>query len=532
MMNNIRQIWNTAKCVALGGMLLAVAACSSDDDVFSESSAARMQNYLEKAQQTLVGAEYGWAIDYYPERSQQGYGGFIYAAKFTENEVGVASELLPDTTITSLYRLTTDMGPVLSFDTFNMMMHYFATPSQERYQAYDGDFEFVIDSIADDFIRLHGKRNQNTMYMHRLDCDIETYINRVNDFIKNFPIVGGECAIGSETDSLIIDASRRRATVITADSTYASAFVFYDKGVRLYSPVNVQGKTIGNFEYNDDAMTLTNTYAGSTDVVMRGIMSPALVQKVLGEQVGFADAGGSRQFTVNRLDHYDFISSADWCTVSTSGNTLTITATPNTTGRLRSARLVVSVGIAVSTIIVSQADISDLLGDYYLGFYDSNSSEQYLDAVLALDDNGSPALSVTMNRTDMVIPLSYEPETCSFLWESGVPIATIHNESTGITYYFAPIFMDAQGTAWSNHERGSFAVAPMAEYEGIGVAASWGGTLPDGSEIAQVFIGGYSSSTISSATYVAYLERMQYPILQKKEDGDEAKKRQLFRGKW
>ena len=79
-------------------------------------------------------------------------------------EVTVASELF-DEAYTSLYKMTTDNGPVLSFDTNNYAFHYFATPSGSSrnlygesglYQAYKGDFEFMILSATADEVVLKG----------------------------------------------------------------------------------------------------------------------------------------------------------------------------------------------------------------------------------------------------------------------------------------------------------------------------------------------------------------------------------------
>lgn len=499
-----------------------LTACSDDDRIFSESSSARMQQYLEKAQQTLMSADYGWAVDYYPERSMQGYGGFVYAIKFTDGEAQVASELMPDSLVTTLYSMKSDNGPVLSFDSFNMLMHFFATPSQQRYQAYDGDFEFVIDEITDDLITLHGKRNQNRMYMHRLTVEPKAYINKVNDFIRRFPIVGGVTTIDGRQDSIIFNASTRQATVITPDTTLQSAFVFYDEGVRLYKSVTVGDKTIGNFQFNDTDLTLTNTYAGATDIVFAGIISPALVQEVTGSNIGFPDQGGSRTYDINRLELYSIATNRDWCHLAIEDGKLVISTDPNTTGDVRTATVRVSVGIAIADISVSQADASDLVGNYYLAFYDSNNSEQYKDAEMSIGDDGQLALTVTIGGSDLCFPLSFDVDKCAVRMESGVVVGSVTNTYQGVTYYFAPIFMDANGTEWSNHQRGFFAECPLVQHSEYGTVGIWGGELQT-TEIAQMFIGGYTSENISAGTYVAYLERLQSPILQKNYDESAAR---------
>ena len=164
---------------------LVMTSCLKDqEDTFDKASSLRMQDYLDKARATILDAQYGWVFEYYPE-SEQLYGGFTYTLEFDSKMVKVRSELSDDAE-SSYYSMKSDMGPVLSFDTYNEQMHFFATPNAQRYQGYKGDFEFVIDSIGQDVIKVHGKRvhgkkelPQNTMYLRKLTMPAEDYMNKV-----------------------------------------------------------------------------------------------------------------------------------------------------------------------------------------------------------------------------------------------------------------------------------------------------------------------------------------------------------------
>lgn len=149
-------------------------SCLKDqEDIFDKPSSERMEEYLQAAQDTLVNAPYGWAMDYYPE-SNQSYGGFAYTIQFTKDNATVRFENNPDDgTETSLYKMKEDDGPVLSFDTYNTFLHNYATPASGQYRGKEGDFEFVIDSIGSDVVKVHGKKSLNTMYLaqaHRAGC--------------------------------------------------------------------------------------------------------------------------------------------------------------------------------------------------------------------------------------------------------------------------------------------------------------------------------------------------------------------------
>ena len=122
---NMKKIFSILLTVAVSAF--AFSSCVKDDEeVFEKSASVRLSEALTSAQKVLTGASNGWAMYYYPDPDQS-YGGYMYTMKFTDTEVTVASELF-DESYTSLYKMTTDNGPVLSFDTNNYAFHYFSTP--------------------------------------------------------------------------------------------------------------------------------------------------------------------------------------------------------------------------------------------------------------------------------------------------------------------------------------------------------------------------------------------------------------------
>ena len=118
--------------IALFAVLAALSffSCVRDEEpIFEESASARLQSALKNAQTILVGAENGWKMYYYPAKDQP-IGGYLYVLKFTQDEVEVWGDIFTgDESTKSLYKMTTDDGPVLSIDTNNLFFHFFATPS-------------------------------------------------------------------------------------------------------------------------------------------------------------------------------------------------------------------------------------------------------------------------------------------------------------------------------------------------------------------------------------------------------------------
>ena len=182
---------------AVAAIALSFTSCLKDQaDKFDEPSSARMQAYLENVRDILeYVTDEGWVMDYYPGSA---YAGISVALKFTSQEVTAVSEKDPFTEETSTFKLTTDDGPVLSFDTYNKIIHEYATPSSTKYQAKGGDFEFDILKVSEEEIVLRGKRSRNYCFLHPLDESIEDYLLAVKDMESSISVA----AVSTEIDGV------------------------------------------------------------------------------------------------------------------------------------------------------------------------------------------------------------------------------------------------------------------------------------------------------------------------------------------
>ena len=122
-----------------------------EKEIFDKTPAERMDAYLQEYRSILASNEEGWLLQYYAEENQS-YGGYAYILKFTESDVTAWFQLADDVTksVTTLYKMTPDDGPVLAFDTYNEYIHYFATPNVSDYEALHGDYEFRLVGKNDD----------------------------------------------------------------------------------------------------------------------------------------------------------------------------------------------------------------------------------------------------------------------------------------------------------------------------------------------------------------------------------------------
>ena len=248
--------------VLIAFVAMTLQSCLKDqDDVFDKPSSVRMQEYLNDTKEVLVSSENGWLFDYFPDRDLS-YGGFLYALKFTNENVTIACDLAPATFETSLYKLCEDNGPTLSFDSYNSLMHYFATPSSGNYEALDGDFEFMIMDVTKDLITLRGKRTANTMYLRRLDSDMQAYMAAVDASSENQFFTQAAGKIGSAAATAAFDLDIHRLSITLNDQpdvTYSEFFFFTPEGLRLNNPIEINGAAITALSFDSN----TNVYSGA-----------------------------------------------------------------------------------------------------------------------------------------------------------------------------------------------------------------------------------------------------------------------------
>lgn len=255
---------------------LVLQSCLKDqEDIFDTPSSIRMQEVLDNAKRVLTSSEEGWAFDYYPDRNLS-YGGYAYTVKFDNQKVTVGSELEPGTFESSLYKLTNDNGPVLSFDSYNTLMHYFATPSSAQYEGLDGDFEFIIMEVTDNLITLRGKRTGNTMYMRRLTKPAATYIENTFAICDNIIFSTANGTLGSTEISCAVDVDARQIDITYMNGEEAQigsgSFIPTETGIHFYTPVELNGATLTDLDYDIDTFTFNGKDSKGNDITFVGVV--------------------------------------------------------------------------------------------------------------------------------------------------------------------------------------------------------------------------------------------------------------------
>lgn len=231
----------------------------NQEDKFDQSSSLRLKEYLEKARTVLTSSEHGWLFEIFPKSTTE-YGGYAFICKFDEQTATITAEPLPGSgapkgTDQCYYKLGTEDGPILIFDTYSPIMHYFAEGTGSGYQAYGGDTEYVIDEITDDVIKVHGARSKNKYYLYRLNKPAEEYLDEVAEFQTNYwdPSKAGYSCVRGTINGETFEGeflTSRQMEFTTDDTNGKRAFVYTNEGLRLYSAITIGDVKIREFKYD------------------------------------------------------------------------------------------------------------------------------------------------------------------------------------------------------------------------------------------------------------------------------------------
>lgn len=262
----------------LGLAVLATQSClKSYVEYFDDSSAKRLTTYLGDLDKLLGGEQYGWRMEYFVGNEDGDFGGINLALKFDaeKGEVTAMSEEDAAAVYTSHYVLTTDSGPVLSFDTYNPILHKYGTASAEYYEGRGGDYQFFVIGYDKDkkVVNLKGKRNGKFCTMYPLSEPIADFNAKMHEYSRNFYVSSFDGFIDGQKVTGDIDVNNRQLTAYEMEvygqddqgqpkydiaRTKTVPYIVTEKGLHFYEPLEVFGKTIEELDFNFD-MEKTDT---------------------------------------------------------------------------------------------------------------------------------------------------------------------------------------------------------------------------------------------------------------------------------
>lgn len=242
--------------------LLVLSACVHDEkELFDESASVRIAKSLEEDAAILESATNGWELHYYTGKEYR-YAGYTYLIKFKNGKATVAADFAgSDSTATSKYELKKDQGPVLTFTTFNAIMHEKAQTSSQNVNGEEGDYEFLILKATADTIHLKGKKWGNHMYLTRLAEKVnwKEHLDSITE-ISNAMSNHYEIALqdGDVIGNALFSTSGRHVTIKVGNNSYSCAYAATTTGIVFPEPIVIRGKEYRSFTLNTTNQSLNN----------------------------------------------------------------------------------------------------------------------------------------------------------------------------------------------------------------------------------------------------------------------------------
>ena len=265
-MKKLKHITRSVCCYSVATCFVAtllLTACSPEtENLFGESAAIRLQKSVVNYTTTLEDNAQGWSMDFYPgERID---GGVAYTARFKDGNVTLSCERAIDygdliykseykytagQEVTSGYSIKSENSVVLSFDTFNALIHYWAQPFGLKAAGYASDYEFSFIHCSADSVVLRGKKYGNLMRLYPLNQSASDYITKagamrqqLSEIPRQRIVVDGQTQLISFTDNHL--------KYTDGDKQYDVPFTYTADGIRFYESASIKGMVFNQMSYD------------------------------------------------------------------------------------------------------------------------------------------------------------------------------------------------------------------------------------------------------------------------------------------
>ena len=246
---------------ALVLMVATLPSCLKDDKAnFSGSPTARLDEAVKVNKQILESAPNGWSLGYYAGRNYSGPG-FTLTLKFKDGKAYIMGDNKDATTVgVSEYDIVKDQGVVLTFPTYNSVIHELAGASQGYPEGLQGDYEFAILEANANFIRLRGKKWKNEMILTPIKNQTqEEFIQKVFTIREGMTTNNYHFILGKDTLSAgEVNVDTRRLTAKINNVSYDLAYNLTDTGLNLSSPIKIGAKEYSSFTWNEADKSFNN----------------------------------------------------------------------------------------------------------------------------------------------------------------------------------------------------------------------------------------------------------------------------------
>lgn len=265
-------------CLLLTGITLGLQSCLfSEEDIFDDSSANRLTADVIKCREILQSVPNGWKLEYYVGADYT-MGGTTLLMRFDENNVEMTGTIGPDgftsgDIVKSLYQVQSEQSTMITFDSYNSLMHLYAAPLEVNMNL-QGDYEFIVMSASEDKIVLQGKRYGNIMEMTPVPKDIpwRIVLQDISEVEKEAFLDTYYLKKGGKVVSRIMREKGTLATFSLSNEGQETAkvipYIYTEKGLKFQRPFDLDGIEMQNFEWDRKQRLFVCSDLSASDVTL------------------------------------------------------------------------------------------------------------------------------------------------------------------------------------------------------------------------------------------------------------------------
>lgn len=266
--------------LSIGILSFATSCDKKMDKIFDDSPTDRLNISVDNAYTVLQANTTGWVMEYFPSSNLE-FGGYTMFVKFNNNvDVTVEGDFTTKEPQSSTFTVVAGAGPILTFDTFNPIFHYFALPGYfNRNAAYQlpgfynvgtalgssnegmkGENDFLVIKAKGDSVILEGRKSYNRIVMTPIkSSEVSTIVANHRAAVAKFHALGGyKFEVGTESIAASFVTAATKRALSASGTTYA--YRYTPTGLSFYKEYELKGVKFKELKYVDATGTYTKGY--------------------------------------------------------------------------------------------------------------------------------------------------------------------------------------------------------------------------------------------------------------------------------
>ena len=251
-------------------VILFTGCVMEQPDLFSGSPAERLNKAIKNDTDSLQHAGNGWEMEYFATTGSAGYTLLVKFSPSGQAIISGKSELTGNLLVTDscLYEMIGDNGPVLTFNSYNKVLHAFSNPVNPDGYGLEGDYEFVVLKTTSNQILLKGKKRGTIIVMNKIPATVswKQYFDNL-DAMNAFLFNGSTNSLNlvSGNDTLVASFGATHIFRITKPGEDPKVtgtdvpFIVTDYGLRFQTTDTINTNSSQNFKLSDNKKLLVST---------------------------------------------------------------------------------------------------------------------------------------------------------------------------------------------------------------------------------------------------------------------------------